>query len=305
MPLSLESGESIQITVIDAQRNGNPPILEEYPMVIELELFAVRYKNPDNSPIISLLDLNVIDLKRVVPDCSVSDLFMAIRLAKNLDFIVRGNEVIMNFIKPQFNRSTAINLVPYEVEEPAILINDDRSYEISFTDGKNEQYPLPSIFIDRNGSFTTGYVVKKDTKPIKIDLMPLPIVDRNGINTALSFEEDDSKIRLVFFTALNPSDLDTQKPITFFNHLMTIPAIYSNYYIEMINFFINSLSFEWDFIIPVEQFRNVNAKSLVYCYKNFHIFSTLERERLLIGTNQYWRITAKTESLPLIADPSA
>ncbi len=303
--VSFEAGDTLQITKIEAQRNLVPPVLEDYPESISLDLFPIRYLNPDGSPIISLLDLTVIDLKRVVPTCSVAELFMAVRLTKNLDFIVSGNEVIMNFIKPQFDRSTAIDLSSFDIEDPDRSLNDDRTYEIRFKDGKNTSYPFESIFIDSEGNYIDNYVIKKDTTPIEIDLLPLPIVDRDGVNTAISFEDDDSKIRLVFFNALDPEELMEQKPVCFLNHLMLIPAIYTNFYIEIINFFINSLTTEWEFIIAVEKFRNVNVKSLVYCYRNFHIFSNLERERLLIGTNQYWIIKAKIESLPLTAGPSS
>ncbi|MBN8565212.1 MAG: hypothetical protein J0M25_00570 [Flavobacteriales bacterium] len=303
--LSFEAGDIIRFEITEVKRNTVPPLLQDYPEVVSMTLFPVRFRNPDGSPIISLLDLNEIDLKRVVPDVTVSDLFNAVRAFKNLGFVVTDTQVIMNFIKPQFNRSTAVDLSEFDVEFPLRNFNQERTYELSYKDGKNEAYPVPSLYVTSEGQFDENYTTQDTTKKIEIGLLPLPIDIINNIATAVAFDDDNSKINLVFFDPFDEDDLSELKPVTFFNPATTIEFIHQNYYKEMIYFLINSETYEHSFIIPVEKFKDVTVQSLVFHHKNFHVFQSLERERLLIGTNQYWRITMKTESLPLIADPSA
>jgi hypothetical protein len=302
---SFEVGDIIRFEITEVKRNGTPTLLEDYPEVVAMNLFPVRFRNPDNSPIISLLDLNEIDLKRVVPDVTVSDLFNAVRAFKNLGFVVTDTQVIMDFIKPQFNRANALDLSEFDVEFPLRTYNDERSYELFYKDGKNETYPYPSVYVSRDGFFKENYVTKDTTIPVEIGLLPLPIDTINGITTAVAFDDDSSKIFLVFFEPIDEEDLAELKPVTYFNPATTIEFIYLNYYKEMIFFLINSETYEHSFIVPVEKFKDVTIQSLIFHHKNFHVFQSMERERLLIGNKQYWRITAKTESLPLVADPLA
>jgi len=304
IPVSFESGDTLQITKVEAKRDLIPPILQDYPEAVSLSVIPIRYRNEDDSPIISLLDLNEVDLKKVVPDMTLSELIMQVRLSKNLDMVFNGNEIVMNFISPQINRSDYVDLSEYEVEEPERPVNDDRSYELKYKDGKqNPEYIYDSVFVTAEGDQVINYTVKKDTEPIELDFLPLPVITRDNVTTAFALDDEQSKLRLIFFNAIDPEIEEI--PVCFDNVLFTIPNIYNNHYKRWINFLINSISNEWEFIIPVEKFKGVTAKTIVFCYGNFQIFRELQRERLLINSNQYWRVTPKTESLPLTADPSS
>jgi hypothetical protein len=58
----------------------------DYPEGYSL-LIPIRFRNQDGSPIISTLNLNEIDLKKVVPDMTFRDLIMIIKNWKNYEFI--------------------------------------------------------------------------------------------------------------------------------------------------------------------------------------------------------------------------
>ena len=306
LEISFEAGDILQITKTEIRRDLIPVILEDYPEAISLDLQPVRYRNPDNSPIISLLDLDYIDLTRVVPDVTLNDVIMQLRLLKNLDFVIEGSVIKMDFIFKRMNRNNYIDLQDYEIEEPYRPFNDDRTYELSFKDGKNyKEHPYDSIFVTSEDSFTNDYKKNDDTTPIEIDLLPLPIVNRNGIITALILDDDATKIRLAFYNSVPEELFVDEKPIFFENPLTTLQAIYFNYYRTWIDFLINSISLEWEFIISVEKAHDLNIKSIIFCYKNFHVIREIERERLLIKSREFWRLFLKTESLPLTSDPLA
>jgi hypothetical protein len=127
-------------------------------------------------------------------------------------------------------------------------------------------------------------------KSIKIDALPLPVITRNGVTTALSYEDETSKLRVVCMKPMPAGGT----PVGYWNENVLVTSIYENEYKDWLNFRINSLEWNWDFVISVEKFREVSIQTLIYAYSNYHILSEMEKERL---NSMYWRITAKTESL--------
>lgn len=291
--VSVDVGDIIRIEKIEPKRDQTPSITPEYPDAIFLDLIPIRYRNPDGSPIMTLLPLNKIDLKLCVPDITFGELVQQIRIIKNLDFVPEGNTVTMNYINLN-DRTGAIPFDETEVEEPLRKFHDERSYEIIFSDGKsNAAYPYDSLFIDKNGIKTNTYKTDENTTQILIDALPYPVIDREGIKTAFAFDDETSKLRLIFYKAPDAGE----SPLCFDNPNMLIPALYANHYINWIYFLINSTEYEWEFIIAVEKYKDYTIRSLIYAYDNFHLFTEIEKERIVIATNHYYQITARSESL--------
>lgn len=291
--LSLNAGDKIKIIKIEPRRDQQPESeTPEYPETVSLDLIPIRYRYPDGSPIISLLWLNKIDLKKCVPDITFGEVIEQIRLLKNYDFITKDNIVFMNKISLS-SREGAIDISKSDIEEPLRTFNDERSYEIKFADGDNPTYKYDSLFIDKNGVKTNVYKINKNTSEISIDVLPYPVITRNGVTTAHAFDDESSKLRLIFFRSPNYEEL----PICYNNSNVLIPAVYASNYFHWLNFLLNSVRYEWDFIIPVEIWKDVNIRSLIFAYHNYHLFTDLEKERIVIGMEHYYRITARSESL--------
>lgn len=291
IPLSFNVGDSIVIKKTEVRRDETPSITPDYPEAVSLKLIPVRFKNPDGSPIISTLNLNEINLQKVVPDMTFRDLIMIIKNWKNYEFIPVDNVIYMNRISLKLSRDAAVDLSEFEVEEPERLFHEDRQFELSFTDGKaHETYKYDSLLVSKDNTVVNNYILKDTVNPIKIDALPLPVITRNGVTTALSYEDQTSKLRLVFMRPM----IEGGAPITYWNENVLIPAVYENDFKEWLKFRINSLACNWDFIMSVEKFREITIQTLVYAYGNYHILSEIEKERL---NSMFWRITAKTESL--------
>jgi hypothetical protein len=289
--VSFEAGDTLKIIKIEPRRDSDPSESPDSPDAISLNLTPIRYRNPDGSPILTVLNLNEIDLTRVVPDMTVRELIISIKNLKNYGFVPDGNVIYMNLIENELDRSTAKNLEDFEIEEPQIEYHDDREYELSFTDGKsNETYRYDSVLVTKDATVINDYTAKSTANQIKIDALPLPVVKKSGVTTAYSFEDTPTKLRLVFANPMNEGGT----PVTFWNENVTIPKIVENNYSKWLNFRINSIEWNWEFIISVEKLREITIQSLVYAYKNYHILSEVEKERL---DKSWWRITAKTESL--------
>jgi len=289
--LSPQVGDIIKITKTEPRRDLSPSPTPDYPEAISLKLIPVRYRYPDGSPIISVLNLNEIDLTRVVPDMTFRDLIMIIKNWKNYEFIPIDNVIYMNRIEYRLNRDSAVNLSEFDVEEPQINYHDDRQFELAFTDGKaSETYKYDSILVSGESVQVNNYTTKDTVSSIKIDALPLPVVDRNGITTALSYEDETAKLRLVFMRPM----LAGGSPVSYWNENVLIQNVYETDFKNWLKFRINSIAWNWDFIISVEKFRAISIQTLVYAYSNYHIFTEIEKERL---NSMFWRITAKTESL--------
>lgn len=291
VPVSFKSGDVLRIIKIEPKRDYTPSKTPDYPEAISLKLIPVRFRNPDGSPIISTLNINEINLKEVVPEMTFRDLIMIIKNWKNYEFIPVDNVIYMNRITQKLNRNSAVDFTDFDIEEPERLFHEDRQFELAFTDGKaNEIYKYDSILVSKESVIVNNYTVKDSVNPIKIDALPLPVITRDNITTALSYEDATAKLRLVFMKPMPEGGT----PTTFWNEKVLIPAVYETDFKDWLDFRINSLAWNWDFIISVEKFREINIQTLIYAYSNYHILSEIEKERL---NSMFWRITAKTESL--------
>lgn len=291
VPVSFEVGDIIRIIKIEPKRDYTPSVTPDYPEAISLKLIPVRYRYADGSPIVSTLNLNEINLQKVVPDMTFRDLIMIIKNWKNYEFIPVGKVIYMNRIKLKLNRDAAVNLSEFDIEEPERLFHEDRQFELAFTDGKsNETYKYDSVLVSKDSVLVNNYLAKETVNTIKIDALPLPVIARNGVTTAFSFSDETSKLRVVFMKPMPEGGT----PEAYWNENVLIPAVYEFDYKDWLNFRINSLGWNWDFVISVEKFREISIQSLVYAYANYHIFSEIEKERI---NSMFWRLTAKSESL--------
>jgi hypothetical protein len=285
-----EPGDKLQVQVVMPLRFLDYQY-EGYPNAIDINIFPLRYLTPSGDPIPNVLNLDKIDLPKVVPDITVGELVTFIKNAKNYSFIADGDEVWMNRIKPQIDRSTAVEIIDTEVEEPKQLYHEERSFELMFTDGdENKEYKYDKVFIDAAGIKTNDYSKTENTNTISINGLPLPVITRENVTTAYALDDDDSKIRLIFYNGIIPGGT----PVSFDNSSFKIPNLLLFNYLEWLNFRINSIGWEWNFVISVQKFQPIKIQSLIYCYRNYHLFTEMEKERL---NDEWWLITAKSESL--------
>lgn len=290
VPVSFEAGDILRIIKTEPQRDQDPPETPDNPEALSLKLIPNRYRNPDGSPILTVLNLNEINLTKVVPDMTFGELIRIIKNLKNYEFIPDGDLVYMNTIQKKLNRNLAKNLTDFEIDEPERAFHENREYELAFTDGSaNETYKYDSVLIGSSTVLVKNYIAKTTVNSIRIDALPLPVIARNGVTTSYNFEDQPSKLRLVF-----KKEQEGGAPVGFWNEKMTIPKLYENDYKDWIDFRINSVAWNWEFVVSVEKFREITIQTLLYAYQNYHVFSQIEKERL---NSMYWRITAKTESL--------
>lgn len=288
--LQLEEGTTIIIEKTEVSRDGHNSVTPDYPDTVGLTLYPVRYRHVDGTPVISVENIDAVQLGKVVPDMTLKDLVNIVRTWKNLNYILSGNIVTMDYVQPALDRTQALNLSDYEIEEPTLDYSEEKSYELTFADGAaNDGYIYDKLFIDADGVKTNTYKTKSETTPITIDALPLPIITRNGVKTAYALDDDTSKVRLVFYRAL----LEGGKPVCNENTGMLLPAVYQNNYKRWLDFRISSVKFTWQFLAASEKVRELTTKKPVYAYGNYHIITEMEKTQ----DRQYYDIVLKSESL--------
>ncbi|NRT11547.1 hypothetical protein [Flavobacterium sp. 14A] len=291
LDLELNAGDVIRIVKIEPRRDLDPSPTEDYPEAISLKLIPSRYLTADGTPIISVQNLKEINLNRLVPDMTVKDLITVLKNWHNYDFTTIGKVVYMNLIESKLDRAAAIDLRDFEIEEPEEVFHEDREFELSFADGLADTvYRYDFAIINKEGITINGASKNSDLKQIKIDALPLPVIFRNGITTAYNFNDEPSKLRIVFMRPIAPGGT----PVCYHNANVLIPNVAQTKFKNWLDFRINSSSFRWDFIISAEKFKAIKIQTLIYAYDNYHVLDEIERERI---DDLWWRITAKTESL--------
>lgn len=291
LELELEEGAVISINKREVSRDGASSVTPDYPETVSLNLYPIRYKNPDGTPIISVLDVNAVSLSRTVPDVSLLELFNAIRKWKNYSVDISGTEISLYSISSKLDRSTALDLSDYEVQDPLRTFSEQRSFELMFADGdSNSSYPYDKLYITEDGISTNTYTKASEASSINIEALPLPVINRALGSSAFALDDDTGKIRVVFYRAVPEGG----KPLTYENAGMLIPAVYNNFYKGWLQFRVNSVAFEWSIRLPGYLARDLVSQSLVYAYGQYHVVKQLEKARQNL---QYYDITVQSESL--------
>ncbi|WP_417365873.1 hypothetical protein [Flavobacterium beibuense] len=289
--VTLEAGDVVVFTKIEPKRDSVPSETPDYPDAVSLNITPVRFRNSDGTPILSVLDLDEINLSQVVPDMTLIELLSVIRKWKNFGVTMSGKTITMDYVEKRLNRSLANDMSSYDIEEPLRTFLDERSFELLFTDGKKtESFTYESVLITKTDVVFNSYTKNDNAISITIDGLFYPFTDKNGANTAYAFDDEPSKLRLVFFRKM----LEGGRPLAFDNQNMSIRSVYNNYYKRWLDFRVNSVSYKWDFIISAERMKEISIQSLQFAYNNYHVITELEKERI---TPLYWRVTAKSESL--------
>lgn len=218
---------------------------------------------------------NKVDLTKVVPDMTFGQLVTDIKNKYNLDIEFIGNEVWMNHIEKNINFSNAFDLQQFEVRLPVRKPNKDISFLLKYTDIDSEDYSFIPIYFDYEGMSSDNFTKQNDTKEIILKIIPLPIVQREGIQTAVSFDEDKSKGFSLLYDGLT-NGLNLAKD----NKELLVPELVEKYYRKWFEFRVNSTNYKWSFIMWEEMLRDIKVKGKVYAYKNYHIIKQLQKREL-------------------------
>lgn len=280
-------------TIVDA--NINDITIEGYQYftedqaIINLTVNAIRLNDALGAGIPDVVNENKIDITRAVPDMTFLDFVKVVKNWFNYDLTIIGKLAIMNPIEHEINYGDTVNLEFAEIKKPRRKFNQGNSFLLKFQDTDNKDFTFLPVFQSQAGIVNSGYTTDDKTTTIEINGLPLPLLTRNGAQSAYALEQNSSKVYLVCYDGLyNGNNL--AKPNTDY----LIPSIHLAYWLRWFNFRINSHGFNWQFKVWNEMIMNLKAKTKIFAYQRVHIIKSINKTEI---KPDLFEIDIETEAL--------
>jgi hypothetical protein len=237
----------------------------------------------------SVYNENKIQLKKAVPDITFVDFVKVIKNWFNYDIDIVDKIVYMNRIDGNINHDNAIDMQHQEVKTPRRKFRQGSSFLLKFADVDGSQYVYDKVFQDKTRIATTGYITNDKTNTIEINGLPLPKLNRNDLDSAFCFENNDSKVYLVPYNGLINNKNISIEPADYL-----LPVVHLAYWEKWFRFRINSVGYFWAIKAFEKQILGLKVKSKIYAFGNTHIIKSIQRQEIL---PELYNIEIETESL--------
>lgn len=240
--------------------------------IINLTVSTIVLFDSAGTAIPSVENENKVDLTKAVADITFGDFVKVIKNWFNYDLTIDNNNAIMNPIEDEINYNDAENLQFAEIKRPLRNFSQGVSFLLKFQDIDSKDYKFEPVFKNRDSVLNSNYIEDDKTNPIEINALPLPLLTRNGTQTAHAFESNDSKVFLVKYDGIF-NDNNLAQPITDY----LIPAIHIRYWQKWFEFRIFTQAFRWSFKAWDEQLLNIKAKRKIFAYNRYHIIKNINK----------------------------
>lgn len=274
------------ITVVSYQ---NVVVGDDVLIIADLNINPIRLHDSSGEAIPTIINQNKIDLPRAVPDVQFVDYLKYLKNKYNVDLTIKGKDVFMNFVENEIRDAETVDLTKYEVKAPLRKKNKGISFLLKFEDVDSKDYKYLPVFQNANGFTTSSFITDEKTKEIVLDGLPLPLMFRNGVQTAHAFEDSEDKIYSVLYDGLT-GGLNLAKDPT----PILIPAVHEKYNKAWFENRINATAYVWQFKLIPEVARLLNSKSKVFAYGRNHLTKIVTKTQI---KPDVWEIDLETETL--------
>lgn len=268
----------ISVTSINLPFSDTNGLIDPQAMIADLSITQLTSFDANGDPLPSLIVPNEIKLSKCVPDSTFAKLVETIRLWKNFDLTINGDQITMNYLTKKFSTANAVSLIDFEVQYPEINFNQGRSFVLKFQDINTDNFPeyqYPEIYMDINGIQQTPFVKKDTTEEIIIDAVPLPLKKAKTQISAHDFLDDKNALFIGMYNGLVSGNNQVMDPAP-----LMIPAIFVDYYEEWFDFLLRSISYLWNFMSPPEKLQALKVKSVIYAYREYHVIERISRSNV-------------------------
>lgn len=258
-------------------------------LLCDIFIDSVLLYDDEGGAIPNISNKNEVNLTKTAPNITFGDTVKLVKNWRNYDLDVRGKEIWMDGIEKNINYSEAFDLQKFEVKYPNRKLNKGISFLLKFQDVGSEEYKFTEIFYDFEGVSTDSFSKDNKTKEITINAVPLPLLYRNGVQTAHSFSDDKSKAFVVMYDGLIGGLNLCQDPSP-----MLLPQIYEDRYTKWFEFRVAAVTYKWSFKAWEEELRGLKAKGKAYAYRNYHIVRLIQKNEI---KPDLYEVEIKLESL--------
>ena len=215
-----------------------------------------------------------IQLADKLPDVTVGDLFKFLKRLKNYDLDIRnGNEIWINLVQNEVINSEIEDISDLEVKELTRKFEQSKSFVLKY-EGEYDDYQFTQVYADENGFIINDFEKKENTTEITINGIPLPLIEVDGIRTAVQITDSTDKIMLVKFPGLTENENWTQPQPN-----LDCYQLWLNYHKNWLNFMIHSIPFNWLIRSTPNNLMRIKRKSKLFCFNNLLFVHVLNRRR--------------------------
>jgi hypothetical protein len=239
-------------------------------VVFELDINPIRLHDAEGNPIPNIINQNQVDLKKSVPDMTFGEFVTQNKNWYNYDLSIVGNQAVMNKVETQINHENAIDLTHTEVKFPLIEHPKGDSFLLKFADVETKDYTFLPVFQNLDGVVNSGYTTNDKTIPIEINALPLPLLVRNGVQTAHAFESNSNKLYAVLYDGLTDGKNLAKDPFP-----ISIPEVHETNHKKWMDARINGEEYTWNFSEFSEKLLELRPNRKIYGYGKFHVIRTI------------------------------
>ncbi len=256
-------------------------------MILDLTITKIAGYDVDGNLVPTLVSPEEINLQKCVPDMTFGDLLKVVKNWKNYDIKIGNGVAEMNKIQNKRQTANKINLEDYEVKDPIRNFYQDNTFLLQFQDIDSDVYSFAKLFVEANGSKTSSFIKRDDTKEITMNAVPLPMKQQGAVSTAHLFVDNENKLVLTIYPGLlNGLNIcrDTSK--------LLIPEVYQSSWKEWLDFRINSEGFEWTFYTDSETAGKISQDSEVSAYHRDFVVRRVSKKNI---SGDWWEITLEAD----------
>ena len=235
---------------------------------LTMNLNIVAQHSEDGNVIEQVINPNIVDLKRAVPDVTFGELVKTIKNWKNYDMTIKGNKLYMNRIRLE-ERSLAKDFRSWEVREPKKNFLTKQSYLIKFPEMDDKAYQLPIVQVtDNSYQVLSPQEASKltDVTEVQIGGYCLPRVMFKGNYAPIARKSGEATIGLIWYDGNNGG---FRKSLT--------PPLVAEYWKEWYKMRIAATEYTWSFVCNKNRFRHIALRDTILAYKQRMLIKSINK----------------------------
>jgi len=263
--------------------------IDEFHTVYDLQILPLYFINSNGEKETNLLNENIVDLNKVVPNITFGTLVNSVLNMFNYDVDnITSSEIEINRIDNSIKQNEIIDLSAYENINVIRKPNLDSAFLVKY-DNEGD-VDLGGFYIDKR---TTKYVTKEFNDAVEniisFPVYPLQNELINDVYTAKSIQSGDDKLCFVIYDGMQDGNNLTLDPIA-----LSIPNLINVYHYDWLNNRVKSVKYEITFIANINKLMDLTSKKRPYCYSNYHLIRNISKTQL---TDDNFEFELETETL--------
>jgi hypothetical protein len=242
----------------------------EEKVIFDLNINPVRLHDFEGNPIPNIINKNEVDLTKSVADITFGDFVKLQKSWYNYGLTVKDGLAIMNKVESQINYDNAVDLSMFEVKYPLRKFKKGISFLLKFQEVDSKDYSFLPVFQNATNVVSTSFVTDDKTTTIEINALPLPLLVRNGVQTAHAFEVNSSKVYGIIYNGLKEGKNLVQDPAP-----MMLTSIHPTSFQKWFKLQIDGEELSQDFNCYAEKLLELKPESKVFMYGKYHLVKTI------------------------------